>query len=400
MIFMDGNEKAIKLIRNKIKYLRGKVPQKKFDKNIPAEVEVNKFYFDGSTVDRIMVVLRANGCEHYKQSGGCSMCSHYNGVMANDEIVLENYIKQWDSVLSGSCFENKNSSFNLGNYPIVCIYNLGSLLNPNEVPYKALQYIFSTLNKYPGVRKVIIESRAEYINDEVLRIISNCYDGIVEVGIGVESTNQTIREICHNKGLEDFGIVERSLEKLKKFKFKSLAYVNFKPCFLTEKESVEDAIKTSVDCFKMGFDAVSIEPTSLQEYSLVDYLHKLGVYRVPWLWSLQVIVQGIYSQIPNGSLDIRLGGYFDEEILSGSQGEGFCDRNELFPHQTSSNCINCTNNFVDSIKKFNTTYDLNDLMSVDYCENCFEIWKAIYNIDDSRDIIQRVFDLFKCDFEE
>lgn len=42
-----------------------------------------------------MIVLRANGCEHYKQDGGCSMCSHFNGTDRNAEITTEEYIEQW-----------------------------------------------------------------------------------------------------------------------------------------------------------------------------------------------------------------------------------------------------------------------------------------------------------------
>ena len=51
-----------------------------------------------------MVVLRANGCEHYKKNGGCSMCSHFNGVDRNynvsTEIIKNNGIQLLMVVLS------------------------------------------------------------------------------------------------------------------------------------------------------------------------------------------------------------------------------------------------------------------------------------------------------------
>lgn len=384
---------ASNLVRDKINKLRGQVPHKHFNKNLPAEVEVNRFYLDGEPVDRVMIVLRANGCEHYKKTGGCSMCSHFNGTMVDDKITDENYKNQWDSVLNSSCFEGIDQ-FDLNNFPIVCIYNLGSLLNPNEISFNALQYIFSTLNSYRNVRKIIIESRAEYVTRKVLSIIKENYDGIVEVGIGVESTDSAIRELCHNKGCKDIGIVKEAVEILHDFNYKALAYVNFKPCYLTERESVEDAIRTSIDCLDMGFDAVSIEPTSLQEYSLTNYLHMMGYYRVPWLWSLSKIIHGIYDAKKDTQLDIRIGGYFDEEVLSGSQGEGFTDRNEIFPHETSSNCSKCTPEFVKHIKKFNTTYDVNDLDSIEKCPYCYNLWEECFKVNDSRSIPQRVIDIF------
>lgn len=390
----DKVEKAKKIVENKVKELRNKTPNIKFKHDKLAEIEINKFFYNHKTVNRVMIVLRANGCEHYKKNGGCSMCSHFNGTDRNSNITTEDYIKQWDSVVNGESLEQENIKFNLNDYPVVCVYNLGSLLNNKEISNKAVEYIFKSLNNFKKIEKVIIESRAEYVTEEALNNIKNVYhNGIVEVGIGVESTNNIIREICHHKGLEDLNIVKTAINNLHKNSFKALAYINFKPIFLTESEAIEDAIKTAIDCFKMGFDAVSIEPTSLQNYSLANYLYQLGQYRVPWLWSVRDVVQGIYDHIPNKELDIRLGGYFDEEVLSGSQGVGYEGKNEIFPHMTSLNCNKCSNEFINCIKKFNMTYDLQELYKIKNCDKCYEIWKDTKRIKDSRDISTRVQDI-------
>ena len=386
---------ALNIVEDKIKELRTRVPSKKFNKNKLAEVEINKFYFSGKTVDRIMIVLRANGCEHYKKNGGCAMCSHFNGTMPNDKILDDNYINQWNSVLTGSCLEKPIKNFSLNNFPVVCIYNLGSLLNLNEISLNAIEYIFTSLNNFTNIQKVIIESRAEYVDENILKAIKSYYNGLIEVGIGVESTNKSIRQLCHHKGLESLSTIKKAIKNLHNHGYKALAYVNFKPCFLTEKEAIDDAIKTSVDCFNFGFDSVSIEPTSLQEYSLTNHLYNLGYYRVPWLWSLQEIVKGIYNKIDTKEkyIDIRIWGYFDEEVLSGSQGEGFTSKNEIFPHETSSNCPKCTKAFIDCIKKFNMTYDLNDLLNIKKCNDCYLTWTEVCKIKDSRLLNQRILDI-------
>lgn len=381
----------IDLIEDKIKALRGDTPLKEFDNNKLAEVEINKFFYDGKMIDRIMVVLRANGCEHYKKTGGCSMCSHYNGTPKH-KVTDENYIAQWNSVVDGSAIEVKDFKFDLNDYPVVCLYNLGSLFNENEISLKAIREIFKSLETYKGVKKVIVESRAEYVSDKEIKNIKDVYSGIVEVGIGVESTNKTIRELCHHKGIDDLKIIKNAVKTLHKYGFKALAYVNLKPVFLTEKEAVVDAIKTSIDCFNMGFDAVSIEPTSLQDFSLANYLYEMGEYRVPWLWSIEKIVEGIYKEL-GSKLDIRIGGYFDEEVLSGSQGVGFEGRNELFPHLTSSNCSYCTKEAIEGIKKFNATYDIKALKEIKKCPHCYPIWKDTMKIVDSRSIRQRIKDI-------
>ena len=76
---MNEYSEALELVSNKIMELRAVTPSKQFDKDRLAEVEINKFYYEGRAVDRIMIVLRASGCEHYGKTGGCAMCSHFNG---------------------------------------------------------------------------------------------------------------------------------------------------------------------------------------------------------------------------------------------------------------------------------------------------------------------------------
>ena len=386
-------EKAKALVDKKINELRKKTPVIEYDCKKLAEVEINKFFYGGRMIDRVMIVLRSNGCEHYKKTGGCSMCSHFNGTPINGVVTTENYIKQWDSIIDGSQFETY-VDFNLNDYPVVCIYNLGSFFNENEISKEAARYIFSTLNNYKNVEKAIVESRAEYVTDDAISTIKSVYDNIIEFGIGVESTNMTIRELCHHKGIEDMSIYKKTVDTLHVHGCKALAYVNLKPVFLTEQEAIDDAVKTCIDCIDMGFDAISIEPTSLQNYSLANYMFELGVYRVPWLWSIREIIDQIYEKTSISNFDIRIGGYFDEEVLSGSQGVGYEKKNELFPHLTSSNCSFCTNEFVERIKKFNATYDLSHLHDIPECPHCYELYQSIKLIRDSRSIEQRIFDAF------
>lgn len=389
-------EKAKYIIEKNVKKLREMTPNVKFPHNQLAELEINKFFYKNKTVDRVMIVLRANGCEHYKKNGGCSMCSHFNGTDRNSNVTTQDYIKQWESMIHGENIEQQSIKIDLNDFPVVCVYNLGSMLNENEISKDAVKYIFKSLNSYDKVEKVIIESRAEYVTEDSIMNIKNVYNqGTVEVGIGVESSNSVIREICHHKGLDDgLAKIKNAVDILHKYGFKALAYINFKPILLTENEAIDDAIKTAINCFSIGFDAISIEPTSLQDYSLANYLYQLGQYRVPWLWSVRDIVQGIYNKIENQELDIRIGGYFDEEVLSGSQGVGYEGKNEIFPHMTSLNCDKCSKKFIDCIKKFNMTYDIKELYKIDNCDKCYALWEDSKKIKDSRDIIERIYDIF------
>ena len=125
-------QNAIAIVEEKIKELRDLTPNVKYQHDKLAEVEINKFFYNLKTIDRVMIVLRANGCEHYKQDGGCSMCSHFNGTDRSAKITTDEYKKQWENVIKGTFVEG-NTKFDLNNYPVVCVYNLGSLLNKNEI---------------------------------------------------------------------------------------------------------------------------------------------------------------------------------------------------------------------------------------------------------------------------
>ncbi len=387
---MDEFQEALGLIERKLKELREEVPSRIFNHRRPAEVEVNQFWFENRTINRIMVVLRSTGCSHYQLKQGCSMCAHYEGT-TESPVSAEDYIAQWESVINGSAI-GKEVNFDVNDYPVLCLYNLGSFLNPEEVPIEAMKGIFASINSLHGIEKTIIESRAEYVTPEVLENIRSVNNGLIEVGVGLESTNYEIRELCHHKNMPKLDMFLEAVEKLHKYDFRALAYVNQKPPFLTEKEAIDDAIETSVFAFNNGVDAVSIEPTSLQAHSLADYLCRIGLYRVPWLWSVIEVVRGINKK-GGSNLDLRLGGYFDEKVLSGSQGVApGIERNELFPHTTSGNCVKCNDRIIDIIKEYNKTYDPNILCNEKPCESCFPVWKSTTTVDDSRSIQRRIID--------
>ncbi len=381
---------ALGLVEDNLGTIRERVPYRDFDPTKPAEVEVNKFYFEGNTVDRIMVVLRSNGCNHYNSKKGCSMCGHYDGT-CEKPITAEQYFEQWKNVVSGSCIENQESSFDINKYPVLCLYNLGSFLNPEEMPPEAVEKVFSSISEFPGIKKVIIESRAEHVESDILEKISRVYSGIIEVGVGLESVNYEVRELCHHKSMPDLSVFEESISTLRDNGFKSLVYVNQKPPFLTERESIDDAVMTTIYAFERGADAVSIEPTSIQPHTLTEHLHKTNMYRVPWLWSVIETVERVVRHFDDKKMDLRIGGYFGEKVLSGSQGVGpGAERNEIFPLMTSGNCQDCSDRVIDAIKAFNETYDVELLKNQEPCGNCYDSWKDALKEEDHRSIPERI----------
>jgi len=63
-----------------------------------------------------------------------------------------------------------------------------------------------------------------------------------------------------------------------------------KPPFLTEKESLNDCIRTIKDTAQYS-DLVSLNPTNVQRHTIVEHLWKRNQYRSPWLWSIVELLQ-------------------------------------------------------------------------------------------------------------
>ncbi|EQD41744.1 Radical SAM domain protein, partial [mine drainage metagenome] len=91
-----------------------------------------------------------------------------------------------------------------------------------------------------------------------------------------------------NKG-STFAKYKVSAMTAKKLGFTVRTYLLFKPPFITEKEAMDDMIKSisDIDAFT---DDISVNPMNIQKNTYVEYLWKKHLYRPPRLWSLARIL--------------------------------------------------------------------------------------------------------------
>ena len=261
---------------------------------------------------------------------------------------------------------------NFKNHPVLCLYNMGSFLNDYEIPSKARKEILEIINKNKDIKKITLESRPEYVTKEHLEELKKLIPNkMIEIGMGLESSDDFVREVIINKGniLKDF---KRTVKLIRVNKLNSLAYIQVKPPFLTEKEAIKDAIKTAKFCFNLGLDAISFEPTSLQKFTLPYYLFKKEKYRVSWLWSVIEIARKT-SKLG----EIRLGGY---EYLPK-------------PDITAFNCKKCSTKIKSLIDQFNGTYDIT-IFDNCHCK-CKNIWEKELIKEDDRNIYVRILEDLK-----
>jgi archaeosine synthase beta-subunit len=306
-----------------------------------------KEHFDNiqqKKVQQLAILLPGKGCSWAKESGGCTMCALYQKA---NEFSLK--LTDYDLIVLYKLAVILTKKINP---ETIIIYNGGSFLNQKEINYKTQNKIIRLVSQHPTVKKLFIESRPEYINEEHINKFKSILNKkILQIGIGLEAIDDHIRNKLINKGIliESYN---KSINILKKNNVASLTYTLIKPIGITEKESIEEAIKTAKFVFKSGGDEVAFEASFIQPATTMAMLYKAGLYKPPWLWSILKIIMETYN---DGKISI---GEFDDTPP---------------PIASPSNCIKCNNLIKNALDDFRKSHDLNHIKSIPFCE-CYNNW--------------------------
>ncbi|WP_290598083.1 MULTISPECIES: archaeosine biosynthesis radical SAM protein RaSEA [unclassified Archaeoglobus] len=287
---------------------------------------------DDRIADCLTIILRTRGCRW----DSCYMCGYTNDAYpaTRDEL-----IQQIDMALEE------------GGAEVVKIFTSGSFFDDAEVPMEVRAYLRDRIRDM-GAKKLIVESRPEFVEKERL----DDFKGVnLEVGIGLETADDEIRELCINKGFsfEDF---VRATETLKEMGFRAKCYLLLKPPFLSEREAIEDAVK-SIKAVKNYADVVSLNLTNVQKGTLVEKLWRAKLYRPPWLWSAVEVLKK--------AKDVGV------EIL--------CDPVAAGKKRGPHNCGKCDADVSKAIREFSLTQDAKKLEDIK-CE-CILKWGKVLELE-------------------
>lgn len=301
-------------------------------------------FLNGKLVDTFVIILRTRGCS-WAHSSGCSMCGYFNDTLW-DDISSKDMETQFETAMK-----------NYSGQKFVKIFTSGSFLDEKEIKPSIQNKIINKLIQ--STDKISVESRPEYVIDKRLSSIKDMLNSrILEIGIGLETASDYIRKNCLNKGFT-FNDYLKAVDTLKKFNFKLKTYVLIKPPFLTEKESIEDAIET-VKKIKNKTDTISFNPTNVQRNTYVNYLWGQRKYRPPWLFSVVEILKESKKIAKNMIIKC--------DISGGGSIRG------------AHNCKGCDQLFLDAISNFSLSQDIEVFKSLD-CE-CKEKWLDQIDIED------------------
>jgi len=224
---------------------------------------------DGKKVRALNIVLPTRGCSYNK----CYMCSYSLGIVPKENLleIVKNEL------------ENREVKK-------VKIFTSGSFLDSKEIKYEDQMDIFNYLSQ-KDIDEVTVETRPEFVDKENLEKLKDTLNKSLEIAIGLESANDYVLKYCVNKGIT-YNDFLAAAEILSSLEIKIKTYVFLKPLFLTEYESILDAVKT---CEKIEeiTDSVSINPMAIHKKTLVEYFWQRGEYKLPWIWSLIYVLNEI-----------------------------------------------------------------------------------------------------------
>ncbi len=258
--------------------------ERRLDLKRPVTVWRSQDLMDGSIAESLTMILRTVGCRWNR----CTMCGYAGeGAPAS----AEDLIAQYENAMQRSSPD----------VSVVKIYTSGSFLDPQEMPVGARDEILKRLEAV-GIKRLVIESRPEYITAETIEI---CLSHLqTEFAIGLETSNDLIREHVIQKGFTFRDYVEAS-EAVHRQGGRVKAYLLQKPPLLTEGQSLQDAITSALQARPFA-DVLSLNLCNIQRNTLVERMWERGEYRPPWLWSaLEVLksVPGPYCLRSSGRRD-------------------------------------------------------------------------------------------------
>lgn len=306
----------------------------------------------------LVIIMNSSGCSWaLGAAGGCSMCGYSNDTSL--QITGEDLITQVKDSLT---------KFGDKDFQAIKLFNSGSFLDSNEIPQLAQKEILELIARRENIAEVIVESRPEFVKKEkILELKKFLGEEItLEIGIGLESSNDKIRIDYINKGflIEDF---KKAVKIINENGAQVKSYLLFKPPFITEKAAIEDTIQSIIDSIKIGAQSISINPLNIQNGTLVYNLWKDNLYRPPWFWSLQEVLQNTWQRIEDEGLRDSF-----NRIVSDPSGAG--------SRRGIHNCRNCNRQFIKTLKKYTLNQDPTVFYSTK-CE-CHATWEEFLDYEE------------------
>ena len=319
--------------------------------NMPAFHKITNVNLNGNASKRLFVVLRTNGCTY----NGCTMCGFKQNLNNTFEITNNKLIEQIKH-----CIEN--TDFSKNNIEQIDILTPGSFLDDHEIGNEFRIKAMQMISRLPQIRKIFIESRTEFVDDNNLNILKNNLrkDQMIELAIGVESSNKHIRNKILKKAL-DWQNLEKVIQICSYNNIGFQSYLLIKPPTLSEIDAINDAVQSAKDIaalankYSVPF-RIAFQPVFIARNTLLENQYNSGEYSLLNLWSVIEVIKRTY----------HIG-----TIIVGLSDENLSDNRKPI------SCPLCTKKLYQLIEEFNGNQDIRIFHSVS-C-SCNALWEKIVN---------------------
>lgn len=306
--------------------------------------EIRSGAINGKPVDRLCVVLGGRGCTWYRSTGGCLMCNYPQ--KCSGQVISTRELGR----IVTSNFRAHIARY-APKYAVLCIYNSGSFFSDDEVPPCARREILREAAQLAQVKEIVVEARCEHVScDRVAEAAGIVAPKRFVVGMGLESAcdfarNKILLKGVHLTRFEEAAVAVQTSAEL-------MVYVLLGIPLLSEGEAITDAlasIRYARDC---GARRVTLQVCSVRPHTVLEWLWARGIYRPPWLWSVNEIISKAKGET--------------ELLIAGREGTPA-------PLQTGWNCEICSEEIWSQFDAYNIRQDV-ALMQMPRCK-CKQRWK-------------------------
>ncbi|MFC6824135.1 archaeosine biosynthesis radical SAM protein RaSEA [Halopelagius fulvigenes] len=331
---MDAHNQVMREIRSR--------KDRTYDPHEPTRVWIDEDNTPDGVKQSLTIILNTGGCR-WARAGGCTMCGYVAESVEGGSVAHEALMDQIRVCLD---HEEENAE---EPSELVKIYTSGSFLDEREVGAETRAAIGET---FADRERIVVESLPDFVEREKLEDFTGV--GLeTDVAVGLETATDRVRHDCVNKYF-DFSDFEDACAEAAEAGAGVKAYLLMKPPFLTESEALEDMKSSVRRCAEVeNCHTVSMNPTNVQRYTMVDELYFNGGYRPPWLWSVADVLESTADA--------------DAIVVSDPVGHG-SDRG---PH----NCGDCDDLVQKAIKDFDLRQDPSVFEQVS-CE-CEGTWEVV-----------------------
>jgi radical SAM enzyme (TIGR01210 family) len=295
-----ATEKIAQMIRKQTRLLRDRAIEKieKYtDRNLtkPVTSWIKEDRLHEEMGYEFTIIFRTCACSWARSdNAGCTMCGYFNDK-GPDSIVQEQILDQLQYALKKHLPRLEEIHRN-GGKTTIKFFSSGSFLDDEEFhPATRLEIVKSVVD-LPSIHSILAETRPEFVTKDNLKpLIAHSKGKPFELGIGMESSNEFVRQILINKGFSSID-VKQAIRIAHESKALVKTYLLFKPPFLNEKTAIRDAVQSVRDAITWGADSISLNPVNIQAFTVTEYLFNYKKYRPPWIYSVISVFQKALTQ--------------------------------------------------------------------------------------------------------